>query len=556
MKQIILKLVLATLTCFYSLQFAYAGGGGTFMGNGGALETTQWLNNIELGAIASSDAITAAQQTIATNKEVILDPIVNALIAAVLQQATNNVINWANGGYGGNPLIISNPQIYVQNKGLGAVKMALGNIPQNNIYSGSVLNAVVGSIRGDDPASQLRAASQSAVPSLIQNNFCTENNLNQTAINDVKDVNGNYDQSAFATRKAELYNTLCTGNPNTNPQLSQTLMNVNNQRPQVGDWGPWLATTGGDNEFTNTVKGKIAADKIKTAVVTATQEDITRGGGYVSETKCVRYEINQEDGSQYCAEEGVLTPGASVQNTVSSAAASGLTRLTNIQGFGSFSPIFLGLLTNMLTNGINQALSNTNNQTKVNTAVTVNSASANKQDLLGNPAQKDSLTRPMIKEFTQYLNMLNNLENTDTSYLIDVNNYITKLNNTKACWDTIKTDPSYPAFLSFYNQRKGTADSLVNFLTTEKNNIVIARTLVNTTMTNINNSNSSQEIYQLYTNYTTQVEQKGLPTLTSDTQRALDYRKNTLNANNDNTLINYQNQCASITAPPAPAATF
>ena len=76
----------------------------------GALEPTQWLNNIELVATNLTSGEIALSTGLDMVKNTILDPIANQLIAAALEQGSNDIIAWANGGFEGEPLIIGNPE--------------------------------------------------------------------------------------------------------------------------------------------------------------------------------------------------------------------------------------------------------------------------------------------------------------------------------------------------------------------------------------------------------------------------------------------------------------
>ncbi|MFA6608540.1 MAG: hypothetical protein WCT07_01365 [Candidatus Paceibacterota bacterium] len=539
MKQSIFKLTFSFLFCLQGIQLAYAGA------VIGATEPTQWLNNIELLGTNASGAITATEQTLSTTKQVILDPIANALISIALQQATNNVVNWANGGFQGQPLIIGNPEQYIKNAGLNALKVSLGDIPQNSIYGDSIFSAVVNSVRNNDLFIQLQSLSQTNVPSIIQKKLCDEVNLNQTALDDVKRDNGTYDQTEFASRKAELYNALCVEDPNTNPELSQTLIAINNQDPSVGGGDVWLETTGGSNNlYKKSVEAQVLGNKIKTEKEAAQKEVLAQGGGVASETKCIKTKTDTRTGETICEAEEVITPSGNVQNILSNAVGAPLSRLTNIQGEGALSSVLTGFVMKVLTDGLNRAFSRAG-QSGTNVSVTLNNQPSLNQDLISDPAAKSSLVRTMQKEFTEYLKSLDSLDSTDTSYLADVASYETKLNSVKNCWDSLINNPSYNDFISFYNQRMTKINELSTFLNLEKTNITAARTLINNTSIAISNSNSSQEISNIYNDYRNQLEQSNYPTLGTDLRRVGEYRKNKSDSSNDSTLKDYQNMCTS-----------
>ena len=119
-----------------SLTFA---GGAT----GGAIEPTQILNNIELIGVNISDASTALSTNLDMVKNTILDPIANGLITNAMEQATDDILSWANGGFDGEqPLIVSNPEKYIKNKGASEAKRALKGIPEDSIFGNSIFSSL------------------------------------------------------------------------------------------------------------------------------------------------------------------------------------------------------------------------------------------------------------------------------------------------------------------------------------------------------------------------------------------------------------------------------
>ncbi len=58
------------------------------------------------------DGPVLAQNTLLTNKELVLDPVVTAAAKVVISNITNSLITWINSGFEGNPAFISNPEQY------------------------------------------------------------------------------------------------------------------------------------------------------------------------------------------------------------------------------------------------------------------------------------------------------------------------------------------------------------------------------------------------------------------------------------------------------------
>lgn len=512
----------------------------------GATEWTQIGNNIQLYLGNSTALTTATEQTLSTTKEVILDPVGNALIASAQQQAANSIVAWAKGGFQGNPLVISNLQNYIKNQGINSLKITLGGVPTGSIYGNSILNTVINSVRTGDTQAQIAALSNSSLPSLVQKNFCNEDSLNQTAMNDVSASDGSYNNADFTARKAELYKTLCSGDPKTDPVLAKSLNTLASNQPSFGNGDVWLATTGGNNEFNVTSRAVIATKEAQRVAEEAAKANVT--GGVASETTCVN-EVTDINGDKNCKETAVLTPSGTVQNTISNAVNSGLNRLTNIQGSGALSSLITGLAVKYITEGLNSSVSKpTPSQTSTITTKYT-------QDFLNNPQAKDSLVKPMRTQFNAYLSTLDKLDPIDTAYLLDINAYESRINAVKTCIDNLQSSStSYMSlqdsslasdFSAFYASRKPTIDSKRNELLTEKGNISSSRDLVNTTMSLIDKANSSQEIYNIYTSYSDKTQTANFIALNADIQRAGDYRNTKYQSDNDTVLASLSSRCAT-----------
>ena len=256
----------------------------------GALEPTQILNNIELGAIFGEEGITSFSTAALSVNDLIAKPIISGLISSAQQQASQSILDWANGGFEGQPLIVGNPEKFIRDAGLKEVRSALSQVPTGG-YGDSIFNSIVSQYKNTgDIGTQIKTLSASNIPSIIQKSVCTDATLTSLAMQDVGNSDGTYVQAELASRKNQLFNYACVGNPSTDPNVAARLTDLSKQRPNLGGWDLWLTTTGGDNSY-------VATQKVSQAVAVSNNnkkdlavKDIFGGGaGAVSAKKCVRY---------------------------------------------------------------------------------------------------------------------------------------------------------------------------------------------------------------------------------------------------------------------------
>lgn len=534
-------IILTQLT--HSIQ-AHAGAAGTM-----ASEPTQILNNIELGFVAGSDLTTSISTTLDMTQNTILDPIANSLITNALNSASNDILSWVNGGFsGGAPLIIGNPQKYIEGKGLGVVKSALNSIPTNSVFGDSIFNSVLNSYKGsNDLPNQIKSFTQSNLPGIVRNDMCSDAKLTELAKQSVNDPN---DTQEVAARKTQLYNYACIGGAN-DPQTSARLMDLRKQNPNLGSWDAMLATAGGDSDAIRAMRAREFVEQKKVAEEELTSKKIFDGEGPVSKTECTKYaDVTDPYEEPQCLESNTLTPGKTVNALASKAVTAGADRLTSISGAGTLGQMLSNLAGAALTNGINKSLSSlTGGAQVVNTAVTLATSRPVVQDLTNDPDRKRELRNTMEKQFSYYSASLDKLESTDRSYLYDISSYEGTIQSGKACFDglvqigLITTD--HYAF-NFYASRQSSINVTRNSINQELNKIAQARQLVITTSSQLNASNSSSEIGTIFNNYLAAVDNQGLPNMQSQPTRNGEYLTNKSNINRDTDVTELQKVCAKI----------
>ena len=516
---------------------------------GQATELTQMLNNAGIGLLNATDLTTSLSTTIDMTKNTILDPIANALIANALNSASKDVLSWVGGGFsGGAPLIISNPQNYIQGKGLAVVKGALGSIPANSAFGDSIFSSVLSSYKGaNDLSGQLKSLSKSSIPSIIQNSMCTDTKLTELAKQSVNDPSS---AQEVAARKTQLYNYACSGNAN-DPQIATRLNDLGKQNQNLGGWDKILATVSGDNDAVRSMRAKELVTQRKIEGEEIASKKIFEGEGAISQTECTKYADDTDPNAMpVCLDEQTITPGKTVNDMLSKASSVGLDRLSNIMGAGSLTGMLSNLAMSAITGGIQKALGGGGGGAKaVNVSTTLTASRPSDQDLINDPTRKKELLVSMMRQIDYYSSSLTKLESTDQMYLTETNSYESKIRSGKACYDALVTSgltaSNHPAF-GFYASRQNSINAIKNSLNQELLKIGQARQLISATTNNLNSSNSSQEIGTTFNSYLSTVDSQNLPSMQAEAIRNGEYQTNKSNIGRDTDITTYQNTCVQL----------
>jgi hypothetical protein len=536
-------LTLITLVQLSIFSPVYAGGA---MG-GGASEWTQLLNNAELLAVDGASLETSIATGLETANDLIGKPLATALINRAVNEVADETIRWANGGFDGMTpsLLVPDPEKEITKQGLITVKQALKSIPEDSVYGNSIFSAILDQNQDTTLEQDLKALSESNVPSIIQNNICNEEAITNLARSNVEDNAGNYTQEEFATEKRNLYARMCAEDPANNPEVAALLEDVNKQNPNLGGWDSWLNTTQGNNDYTRSelAKNRVAVEKGKKETIAS--NNMYLGVGSLSQTgECKKWLSTDVGEVPTCLEADIITAGKTVDAMISNAANAGLNRLSNLTGEGIAQAV-VGFAVGRLVNGIatyeipkgspQSGTVSLSNISRVNKAV-----SAPKQDLADDPATKKSTLKPMLASLTAFLNSLSNLEKTDNLYLQDLRSYEAKINEGRACYQDLVTNKGLQASdsrvvsaFAFYDKRQATVTPVKNMLIEELDNISSARTLAEETSTAIKASNSSKEISTIFNDYQDTVDLNSYPTSQTEPTRRSEYTKNKHQVDND-----------------------
>lgn len=511
----------------------YAGGGFT----GGSTLAYQIIQDAtNLGTRASTFVNTAAnvQDMI---KNTVLDPIANGLINIALQQASNDILSWANGGFNGDPLIIANPEEYIKSAGLNQVRIGLGAIPQGALGD-SIWATLYSQYSGStNLTDQLQGLANSNIPTMVQNSLCTTDALTARATQDLQSSSASYTQADITARINDIYNYACVGDPRTDTQLATRLTDLNQQDSSImGLKGLAAVTSSENNAYLRTMKAREYTDLAAAEQKRLAENEIYFGAGAVSEKRCIEYETTPQNGRPpLCLRTETITPGKAVQASIDKANTAGIDRLANIQGAGSLGAILTSFATTFIMNGINQALSSSSGGSNPNNApVTVSSVRPVVQDLTNDQTRRSELLAPMLSQLTYYRTSLTALDTTDRAYLADLSAYEVRVQSIRNC----------PSAAAIYTNRQNRINTTRASLVAELANIATANQLVTDTTTRLNASNSSQEVSSIFNAYQLRVESERLPALSADAERNGQYITAKSDSSNDTALTDAQTTCA------------
>lgn len=479
----------------------------------------------------------------------VLDPLATALVIATQLQQQNNTINLITGSLGGNSLLVQNPEQWIKNKGLNSVRINIGDVSQQNgTYSSSILGSIINTYRGSsDLRSTLNSLGNSSIPNIVQNNLCKDTSLSNVAKNDVMKSDGTYDLEAFQNRKQDLFNSLCVGNPSVNIQLGQRLTAVGKQRPDVAGMDSLLAVSFGDNEYSRSVKAQTAIAKEKEAKEEAAINDLNRGGGIASATKCDQPVAAEESGiSNIPCRIELITNAGSILNDAFLESVNGSLK-NGLEGIGPGAGQNLASLLRIFTSA--RGLLNPSDKTPVGTSPPA-------QDITS-PAEQKETSDFVRSPLKAHLSSLNSLENTERGFSAELSAYQNTIQSVQKCYeDLVKDynnaggDPRVISALGFTSGKLTVIANTKTESTKNLNSINTTRTLINDTLVSVSASNSTMEITRLFTDYQKKIEDQRLPSLSSAPRREGDistFRGDIVQETNSlGTIPALTTQCADI----------
>lgn len=468
------------------------------------------------------EALTATYTYSTWLQDNVLDPIGNALVTLNQIQQQTNTINLVMGSLGGTSLLIQNPEQWIKNQGLNTVRISIADLNAGNgEYAQSALSTLVGAYRNsNDVKAKIDSLSRSSVPSLIQNNICKDEKLTATAKNDVLRADGTYDPTALQTRKRELYNSLCVGNPANDSVLAARLNRINVLRPDIGGWDTWLAITGGDNKFAASARiGDTVSETVASAMKNA-ENTLNQGGGIASATNCEeRVSTGGIDdiANLPCRTQSVRVAASTLNSAFQEAVNAPLKKLESTFGQGIFRNISSVLQIIASARQLSNALNGTTVGGTGSVRVAINT-SGSQTDLNDNPSLKNSLVNPIANQFEVYKESIDKLSETSKEILELVQKEESRLSGIKSCYQGLvdmygfsEEDERFLAADSYVNETRGSYGKIIARANADAPRIAEARSYIPQIEAKIRNASSSITLTTAYEEFESRAKKGDIP---------------------------------------------
>lgn len=503
---------------------------------------------------------------VAANK-IWMEPLANQMIATSLLAQQKGTINLVTGGLGGQSLLQSNPDQWVQNQGLNALRVSLGDVSTSKgTYNSSILNSLVGTYRGStDTKTKIQANTVSSRPGLIQKDICKDAALTAAATNDVQIMGKASDPAAIKARKTELYNTLCVGNPQTDTALANRLMKVESSRPDLISTKSFEAYLAGDNAYVRSVKTSLIVSQEKQAKEQTAKEDLNRGGGIVSPSTCTETAGTNESAdlgniaNLPCRMNEFTGSSAQLSNAYQQALNAPIQKLIASNGTGILGSLSALLSAKNTWDQMKNAFGLVKATGALNNTSVTSSSAVKTPDLANNAAARENLTKPIDNRIKKYDDAISALEQKDVllrSHLDLGDSYLESL---RSCYqgivDTYKipaSDPRVAPGFAYYTAHALETASLRADISIDTIAIQQARGALSSLRNILANSNSSEEINTAYEDFESKSSDGTYPNEMSAVKREGDIQtvktNNDLATMDDSELVKLRNECPRISA--------
>lgn len=563
---------------------------------------------IEDAATTIASQASLAQDIILTTKVTVLDQIGNRMVSLAIDRAGNQIINWAKGGFQGQPLLISNPEQYIKNQAVNSVKINLGKIPVDDIFGGSILDSVIKGYKSGNVETQLKDLAKSSLPSITQKNLCSEESLSKISKEQLPEGVSENSQT-YRNIKQSLFNEYCKGNP-SDPTLARKLSILAKQNNINGLDGILIASSPSENETAKVTKATNLIKQEEELKKEFAIKEIYEGASTVSEKECVKTAETDENGDPYgdsssapCEEYSTITPGELVEDQLAKATSASLDRAISLNnsGGGLLSQLVNSAFTLVINKGMGAIFGSTSQpkgssvpaltigNTSTSNTSTSNTSSANTtsqqtssavyvspftnikatdNDLTNQPETKSNLITPIKDQVNKTLVQIDDLKRLNTDYLSAVLAYKANLNVAKGCYDGIirdfkrpqssdeeyrgpvnsgiESDPRILSAMELYKNKMDSTVSLENQIRGELSQIPNYKALNEELLSRVDLSNSTDEILALFTKYTNTSDSLSSLLITKTSTKNGELIRYNFNNTQDQTIPTLTNGCAQL----------
>lgn len=506
----------------------------------------QGLQYVQQKMTSAATMTTGAQTTLNTVNNTVLIPARDTLTMVAMMKSGQMMQNMVLGNLGVDPLLVRNPEKWVQGKTEEVVRGVVED-PQvkKAIYDASIMKSVIDQAKyeSSDIQTKVRNINQSNIPLSEQKRICdTDETLRQQAIKDLTGLGEKFTQEEVTARAKAIRDSAVCGNIE-DPNTKAAVLAVANTNREV-NWDTWLSrTVGQDNNFTKEIKTAKAVEERKAQVAAQEQADLAAGKGIRSEKKCVKYQ-KENDTTSPCLEYKIAKTGDVLNSSFKDSLSNPLklqlagfgkgagNLVSSAVGFAGSAFTTIALLDSMGKDLGVSGGGSSGNQTTNNTTVTTTSAPVN--DLVGNQKAKDSVTSAPLEQLQNHKDSLIKLTTTDSNYLIVIDSEKALLDGIPDCFakvvetysenfPNVRNDHRIIAAQNFYSERTSINRNLYTKISTEKNSIARGVQLIDTIITNINNSQSTEAILNEFLGYQSKLKEQNIPDFTTSIQREGEY---------------------------------
>lgn len=453
------------------------------------------------------------------------NPFAVKLIDASINGFAAQTSSWINGNFQGEPLVIANPQVYLNNIRTDSLRKDIQGVQTGGgIFSNSITGSLVRNVR----TSQGSIADQTAasLPGTVKSNVCNDGTLSQMALDSLGGNQASLNNQSFASsyqaKKKELYNSLCSGDVNDkNNQKKLTTCFMSNFNCGGFDAFYDLTSNANNTEYGAVVNGSILAQKNAAEKADLATKESAGQLSYKSEKD---------------ANGNIKTPGLLVSQSAVEGAFSKLKRLESKQSdvtdivtsfISDALDQFIGGGVGKITarvSGINSTtLDNLGDLAGNMNGVDVGSIVANGQINNGGQInqtmsatnlsidQRNDLLKPILDKITADIASLKDAKTAYTNYLNDLNLDISNIQNSQlvGCYTSLESNIDQSSIYGGQiSSWKTLTDNRITYLnnlkmpvTTSISSIDPSIKIAEKAIQDLSNSFDSKEIVSIYNTY-------------------------------------------------------
>ena len=483
-----------------------------------------------------SEAIADSAFTAKYLVEISLDILANTAKHTAIENIANSVSSWATGGFQGDPTFPTNPGRFLENITKSETRLGLGELMEGeDILSGDVIDSVVKNFRQEQ--GNVQEKTSFTLGSVAQNSICDDANLSEMA---KKAVGGVLNGPSYTAKKAELANSLCSGDASKDKNTQQKLVDIyKSDFSGGGGWDSWLALTSNpkNTEYGNVMAAKVETTQVADEKVNDAKEELEQNNGYIGIKTCVKEVYLETEGITSCEEYETQTPGTLVSSKLADGIFGPARALGKAQGYrdvamGLIDGVINGVVGGLLAKGLSGSAKsgtsvNSSNSYTLTSGSYVNTNKTYNPTIALTAQEKANSIDQIVKQLDADLNLIGFSRKINRQPYFDfITTYENNLNTLETKYNTLTTEfPLYKTramitygTLYIKNQRTEIAE-FRNTLTSDVSNLDKAESIISATKARLNRATTTWEIQAAYKEYTDAVTGKLIPSNVSSAEQ-------------------------------------